>query len=376
MKKSGYLFSLLVITFVLCSWGYKGHEVVGLIAEQHLTPQAKSSIRALLGTESLSDVSTWADDIKRDAQYRHTAAWHFLNVPSGLSYEQFAQQVYGQGADNIYAALNTQEAILKSNSASREQKTEALKFIVHLVGDAHQPMHVSHKEDKGGNNIQVRFEDKGTNLHALWDSKLIDHQGWSIQEMTSRYDKATPAQIKKLQSAKPMEWLYESYLISSRLYDEAAATKNLGDDYYNSHIDIVEQRIEQAGIRLAGVLNTIFSEAPVTAAAGETATAMANPKKSQPSTKHISLQDIAAHVGETVTVSGKVYGTKDFGSMILVNVGAAYPQNPLTVVLRGKAKSLSNNLEGKTITVSGNVSSYKEKPEIVINDPNAVTVDY
>jgi hypothetical protein len=97
--------------------------------------------------------------------------------PLGLSFEEFSKEVHAQGEDNVYGAMQKARSILTHPKASKIQKIEALKFLVHFVGDAHQPMHVSRKEDKGGNTIQVRFDNQGTNLHSLWDSKLLDHQG-------------------------------------------------------------------------------------------------------------------------------------------------------------------------------------------------------
>jgi hypothetical protein len=98
-----------------------------------------------------------------------------LNLPLGLNHEQFADAVAKQPGDNVYTAILKAEDNLKDQTLTAEQKKDALKFLIYLIGDAHQPMHISRKEDKGGNTIQVRFDDKGTNLHSLWDGKLIDH---------------------------------------------------------------------------------------------------------------------------------------------------------------------------------------------------------
>ena len=127
--------------------------------------------------------------------------------------------------------------------------------MIHLVGDAHQPMHVSRKEDKGGNTIQVRFDNKGTNLHSLWDSKLIDHEGLSEQDIARNYDVATLAQIKQWQADSPMEWLWESYQISSELYGLAKPGQAIDEAYYQKYIQVTHKPIDQAGIRLAGELN-------------------------------------------------------------------------------------------------------------------------
>src|ERR1700744_1636920 len=169
-----------------------------------------------------------------------------------------------------------------------------------------------------------------------------------------------------------MIWAWESYQSSSKLYDEinSMSSRSVGEDYYQQHIGIIRQRVEQAGIRLAGVLNVIFAKAPVT---GKVITHIGTLAQ-QPVTagKTINANDAANHYNENVTVTAQVFGTKDFGSMILVNLGAAYPNSPLTIVLRGDAKSLGKDLDGKTITVNGMVMQYKDKPEIVVTDPAAI----
>jgi hypothetical protein len=149
--------------------------------------------------------------------------------------------------------LLKEEGILADGNASREDRVNALKYVVHFVGDIHQPMHVSRAEDKGGNTIQVQYDGQGTNLHSLWDTKLLEHAGLSEDQLAQSFDKATPEQIKKWQGDRPMTWAWESYVISSQLYTEIGKNgNNIDDFYYAGHMPIVEDRIEKAGIRLAG----------------------------------------------------------------------------------------------------------------------------
>jgi hypothetical protein len=379
MKKT--LISILTITavIILTSWGFKGHQAVATIAENHLTPQAKAKVKELLGGQSLADVATWADEVRNEPAFRSTAGWHFVDLPLGLTFEEFSKEVKAQGEDNVYGAMQKARIVLTHPQSSKAQKIEALKFLIHFVGDAHQPMHVSRKEDKGGNTIQVRFDNQGTNLHSLWDSKLIDHQGLSVIEMSKQYDNATPAQIKQWQNDQPIRWLWESYQITTKLYAEVEKNNNLDEDYYKTHIGIIQQRIDQGGIRLAGVLNDIFSgkvyaytfAAPVLPE--DNSQALSTAANNIPA-KSIDAKDAAAHLNENVMITAKVYGSKDFSSMILVNVGAPYPDSPLTVVLRGNAKALSTEIDGKTITVTGQVIDYKGKPEIVVTDKNQLII--
>jgi hypothetical protein len=324
-----------------------------------LTPQAKHAVNALLGGQSLADVASWADD----ARDKTSAPWHFINVELGLSYGDFAKQVSAQ--QDVYTALQQQEAILANAKATTADRSTALKYIIHFVGDIHQPMHVSRAEDKGGNTIQLQYDGNGTNLHSLWDTKMLEHAGLNALQLAQKFDNATPVQIKKWQSDPQMIWAWESYRISSQLYTEIDQLKGrvIDNAYYEEHLPIVQRRIEQAGIRLAGLLNSILKSATII------------PNQTNPvleTAKKIEVADAGDHYDEKVVVTAKVFGIKDFSSMVLVNLGAAYPDSPLTVVLRGDAKGLASELDGKTITVTGKVMKYKDKPEIVVTDKEQV----
>ena len=136
---------ILAVTLVLLltSWGFTGHKTIGLIAANHLTPAAKASVQALLGDRSLAEVASWADEVRGDdPAYKETAPWHFINMPLGLTFEQFSDAVGKSEKANVYTALLQQEAILKNPASSRNEKIVALKFIIHFVGDIHQSMHV------------------------------------------------------------------------------------------------------------------------------------------------------------------------------------------------------------------------------------------
>ena len=247
-------------TLVLVSWGVTGHRTIGKIAEKHLTPQAQAAVGALLGSESLADVSTYADQVRSREPYKYTAPWHYINMPSGLNAEGFTKEVVQQQKDNVYRALLQCKNDLTDTTKSREQKIFALKFIVHLVGDLHQPMHVSRSEDQGGNKIRVTFLGKPGNLHGLWDSGLPEHEGLSYEQLASKVDQASRRQIRRWQQDDPLTWLYESYQISEQLYADAAKSPDFDEAYYQAHIPVFEQRMEMAGIRLAGMLNAIYSK--------------------------------------------------------------------------------------------------------------------
>jgi len=370
----------LVLAAALLSWGVTGHRTIGKIAEGHLTSPAKAAVHELIGDTTLAEISTWPDEVRSQPAYRNTAPWHYINLPLGLSFAGFETTVKGMSQTNVYSALRQQEQILGSAASTRIQKVEALKYIVHFVGDLHQPMHVSREEDKGGNTIQLNYDGNGTNLHALWDSKLIDHQGLSYEQMAEKYDHATPAQVKQWQSDPLIQWIWESYQASSKLYAEVDAMKSraIDDSYYQAHIAIVQDRIEKAGVRLAGVLNSIFQNGlAASAAAAPVTNALASaPVTNTPASapRTIGVQDAAQHYDEYVNVCAKVYGIKALDNLTLVNLGAAYPNQPLTIVLRDAARDIGAGLEGKNICVTGMIVSYRDKPEIVVTDPKMIMV--
>jgi hypothetical protein len=361
-------FCLVGLSAALVSWGFKGHRAIATIAQKHLTANTGKVVEAVLRGETITDVSTWADE-NRD---KTTASWHYLNLPLGLNHEQFVGAVSKQGNDNVYSAIIKVEAILKDKASTPDQKNEALKYLVHLVGDAHQPMHVSRKEDKGGNTVQLQFDGKGTNLHALWDSRLMDHEGLSEADVVKQYDWANETQIKKWQADSPMEWLWESYQVSSELYDDIKPGQTIDEAYYKKYIKIVHLRIDQAGIRLAGELNRLFSNVKSDV---NTVVLPPPPPVSPPfHAPTVKLEDVRSHMGKDIRVTGRVYSSKDIGSMVLVNLGAAYPNQLLTIALKGSAKQLASKVDGKTLTVVGTVIGYKGKPEIVISDAMMLSI--
>lgn len=371
MKKTSIYTIASVISLALMSWGYKGHRAVATIAQKHLTSNTAYVVSAYLKGQAMDDVSTWADE-NRDPK---TASWHYINLPPGLNHEQFTKAVQ-ESEGTVYTAILKMEATLKDPSASTTQKYEALKYLIHFIGDAHQPMHVSRKEDKGGNTIQLRFDNKGTNLHSLWDSKLIGHEGLSQADIAKTYDKAAPSEISKWQSDSPMEWLWESYQITTGLYANAKPGQNIDESYYQKNMPVIRKRVDQAGIRLAGELNKLFNNAtaPANMAREDVKKTLENTAAKSLAAGAVDIKDVSKFTGKTITVTAKTYSAKDIGSMVLVNMGAAYPNQLLTLALKGEAKTLGSQLENKTVTVTGEVIEYKGKPEIIVTDLTQISV--
>lgn len=259
-KKLLSLLALLLLPLCGWSWGVVGHRAIGRIAENHLTPQARRTIQRLLGTETLPLVSTWPDEIRPDPQYVALAPWHYVSVPPGLPLPQFVRYLTenAPASGSAYTAIQQQLKNLKDPTKTPAEKVFALKWLVHLVGDVHMPLHVGNPDDHDGNLINVSWRGHDTNLHAIWDTDLVEYPGLSWAEIATALDHATPAQVRQWQQAEPATWLFESYQLCPPIYAEAARSPKLDYTYYPAHGPTVDQRLLQAGIRLAGVLNAAF----------------------------------------------------------------------------------------------------------------------
>lgn len=237
------------------SWGQTGHRVTGAIAETHLSGHARARIRQILGEESLAEASTWADDMRSDPDpfWRRTAnPYHYVTVPPGEAYGHHHAPEEGDAV----TALEGFAAILRDPAATREARQRALRFIVHIVGDLHQPLHAGRGDDRGGNDVRVTFFGDATNLHAVWDSGLIDGRQLSYGEYAAWLMRRTaPDDVIAWWSADPAVWIGESTALRDALYPDGDA---LGYDYVYRHRPTAELRLQQAGVRIAAYLNRLF----------------------------------------------------------------------------------------------------------------------
>lgn len=248
------IFFLLVITAdaPLFGWGPNGHRIVGLIAQHHLTPQAAEGLGHLIGYQSLAQVSTWADEIRSDPAWKKADPWHYISIDDDETLDTTHRNPKG----DILWAIERFQKVLASRTASIQERTTALKFLVHLVGDIHQPLHVGRREDRGGNLVMVLWFGRPSNLHSVWDSGMIDHQKLSYTEFTGFIDHASAEQIERWQHSGVRDWLLESVKLRKQVY--AVGERDLGYDYEYRNLPTVKRRLLQAGIRLAGLLNSLL----------------------------------------------------------------------------------------------------------------------
>ncbi|WP_026767888.1 S1/P1 nuclease [Asinibacterium sp. OR53] len=261
-KKLFIIAALLYLPFESNAWGMLGHRIVGEIAETYLTAQARKEVRAILGNESLAMTANWPDFIKSDPSFNYLGPWHYINFDDGYTLDMMKEYLAKDTAVDAYTKLNFLIRELKKKGLDQEKKKLYLRLLVHIVGDVHQPMHTGRQSDLGGNRIRLQWFGEPTNLHAVWDEKLIDYQQLSYTEYVKAINFTTLQERKLWQSAPIANWLFESYEISRKLYDEAGRSPELKLSYrYNfDHINTLNERLLKGGVRLAGVLNEIFSQ--------------------------------------------------------------------------------------------------------------------
>jgi len=248
------ILGLLLLTSSSASpWGAIGHRIVGRIAEQHLSAEARQQLQALLGPESLAQVSTWLDEIRADPAWNHAAPWHYVNIGDDETYETAPKNPGG----DVVEALQRFTTVLRDPQASQQDKVVALKFLVHFVGDIHQPLHVGRRDDQGGNLIQVRWFGEPSNLHKVWDEQLIEAEKLSFSEFAAFLAPPTAAEVVTWQQSTVLAWVREAMHLRPQVYD--IGDGQLGYPYRFKQMPTVKERLLRAGVRLAGLLNTMFA---------------------------------------------------------------------------------------------------------------------
>lgn len=250
-----FTISILLISPEAFSWGKTGHRIVGEIAQRNLSVEAQKGVKDLLGDEDLSRVATYADEIRSNRKYDYTSPWHYTSIPSGKTY---FDQKRNQGGDVIEALFRFEEA-LRDVKGSKEDKAFALKFMVHTMGDLHQPLHVGLAEDRGGNSVRLKWFKTETNLHALWDENIVDFEQLSYTEYANYLNHFTAQEKKDLVKGTFIDWARESQELRGLVYD-TGGSENVGYEYHHKIKPTMELRLRQAGLRLANLLNSIFKK--------------------------------------------------------------------------------------------------------------------
>lgn len=254
----------LLVTFAVTSvaeaWGPLGHSVVAELAQRHLSPSAEAEVQRLLApehTHSLADIASWPDEIRNDpAQqvlWKETRGLHYINFHSPTC--QYVPPRDCPDGQCVLAALPHYIAILGDRSQPDAARLQALKFVVHFIGDIHQPLHAGYRDDKGGNDYQVQFQGQGMNLHRVWDSGMLGTRGldWHAyaQQLDAEGISPLPPSIAPLDNPYA-QWAEESCSITRDIYPNG---HTIDQAYVDAELPVAERQIREAGRRLAEVLN-------------------------------------------------------------------------------------------------------------------------
>lgn len=253
----------LALSFSLgaMAWGQKGHDTTCAIAQQYITPKTSQRIAEILDGRSIVYWSNWLDNAVHSPEYEYAKTWHYKNIDADQRYEDVPPCESG----DVVTALTTLVAQLKGyeaapSSETKEEEALALKMLVHLMGDLHQPMHMGRGTDAGGNRIMVKFFNRDLNLHTVWDTNLVESaHAWSHTEWVEEIGHTTPEAYATIAAGTIDDWGRDTYHLSQSVYDDSPEGCRISYDYVAKWAPTVEMQFLKGGIRLATLLNYIFN---------------------------------------------------------------------------------------------------------------------
>lgn len=274
---------LFLLPQFLFAWGANGHRVVGKICYDNLNPAARTRVDAALGDNYLAQVSTWPDYIKAEKGWDFASPWHYMTVQPEMTVGQLNEQnSTNEQIDDVREGIELMTKVLEGNPAARQQLTDlakknaaellagsldatALAFLIHFIGDVHQPMHVGKHRDQGGNKIAVLFFGDRKNLHSVWDSGIVEHEKLSYTEFAAFAAIHTRSRKAIWEKDGLETWINESVALRERLYatlydrtDRETGLPDFSWDYQHDFLPVVEERLAAAGYRAAALLNRIY----------------------------------------------------------------------------------------------------------------------
>ena len=255
----------IILSFALVSssaswgWGQTGHRITGEIAQSRINGKTTAELEMILGKEGLAEMATWPDEQRSNPQafwQKDANPWHYVTLSGGKQPSELVAPTEG----DALTALARFASVARDRTKPRDERALALRFIIHIIGDLHQPLHVGNGTDRGGNDVKVTWFGDQSNLHSVWDSGMIDRQGLSFTEYTDRLERRlTAKQTISWWDARPQTWIGESATLRDGLYPAASEQPAaLGYTYQFQHLPTVETRLAQSGIRIAAYLDALF----------------------------------------------------------------------------------------------------------------------
>ena len=251
---------LVALAGAAFGWGREGHAIIGAIAARHLTPEARAGVAELLGPgETLASVGSWADEIR--GERRETGPWHYINLP--VTEPRGDWRAYCPEAGCVARIIPEMMARLRNPALDRTAKTEALKFLIHFVGDLHQPLHTGDRGDRGGNDLPVGFQDRPGNLHAFWDTPILVWITERDPDWRARMERGVGYWTRRqMQKGELDDWVWEAHAVARDVVYAGLPEGNpaaLGEEYARRAAPVAQRQLQRAGARLALLLNRAFA---------------------------------------------------------------------------------------------------------------------
>ena len=240
-------------------WGQEGHRIIAKIAYDHLDKKAKKAVDRILGKGGMVYWSNWPDEIKSDTIYPNSHDWHYQDFEAGMSMGDICNariSEYPKEGGNLFRALDSLSAVLKAGKGDEH----TLRFLIHLKGDEHCPMHMAHMSDRGGNAVKMKWFGRETNLHTVWDTKLIESQGYSYTEYAEMLEMRFASKEYNRTLLKEDDWstVWRTYEVTSAIYDYQKTWDGNTYHYIYRWKATLESQLYIAGIRLAQLLNSMY----------------------------------------------------------------------------------------------------------------------
>lgn len=252
-----YPLVLLIGASSCWAWGPEGHSLVARIAETQLTPAARARIAAILAPgQTIISIASWADEVRRSRP--DTATWHYVDIPIQQKHLDLSRDC--PEGNCVLAKIAEMRKKLMNPATPIEQQREALMYLVHFVGDMHQPLHCSDNDDKGGNSVKVALYERQTNLHSAWDSGLLGRLP-PADQLFPELSEESRRRRKKYAKGTVTKWAEESHRSAQKVIYGKLPKVNAGGamaltaQYERTADVVIREQLEKAGVRLAAVLN-------------------------------------------------------------------------------------------------------------------------
>ena len=256
MKRLTLLILTLVFAFPTFAWGPRGHRIIADVAYQHMTKKARQNVDAVLGAHGPVHWANWPDEIKSDTIYSDSYDWHFQDMAPGLSDSAVIAMLtdYPKEGGRLFQKTDSLIARLRQDRSDHD----ALVFLIHFIGDRFCPMHIAHMDDAGGNKVKMKWFGQNTNLHSVWDTKLVEYRGLSYSEYTSWLEDLYSYRQKEIENLSWEEITVRNYHLVSDIYLYQDSFDGNTYHYAYRWVQPMEFQLYQAGIRLAKLLNELY----------------------------------------------------------------------------------------------------------------------